>query len=260
MKSIYNSSSISDKVAKMTIDAQFENLLNTAKENNGGIQGNVWCALDTSGSMGVRVSPNSNLSAYDVCISLGIYFSSLNEGDFHKNVIMFDACSKIKQLTGSFSEMYSQIAKTTTAWGNTDFQSIIDEIVRIRKTRPNVSLEEYPNTILVVSDMQFDDCGRYSNYDTMKRKLYEVFPKEFVDSMKFIWWQVNGKRTKDVPATLNDGGCYFISGFDGSVISTLLGGESQVIDEKTGKKRLPSMEELIYIVMNQEVLNLLKIS
>jgi hypothetical protein len=117
-----------------------------------------------------------------------------------------------------------------------------------------------PKKLYIISDMQFDDCGRYSNYDTMKRKLYEVFPKEFVDSMKFIWWQVNGKRTKDVPATLNDGGCYFISGFDGSIISTLLGGESQVIDEKTGKKRLPSMEELIYIVMNQEVLNLLKIS
>lgn len=259
MLRLYRSTSISAKVAKMTLDAQFENLLKTAKEGTGGISGNVWCALDTSGSMTCRVdAKNSELTAYDVCISLGIYFASLNEGAFNKNVIMFNNTSQVKQLTGTFSDMYTQIANSATAWGGTNFQSIVDEIVRIRTSRPNIPLTDYPTTLLVVSDMQFNNCGVNTNYEAMKRKLYTVFPMEFVDSMKFIWWQVNGRRTKDVPATLDDGGCYFISGFDGSLITLLLGNESQVVDEKTGEKRTPTMEELITITMNQEVLTLVK--
>ena len=61
-----------------------------------------------------------------------------------------------------------------------------------------------------------------------------------------------------MPATMDDGGCYFISGFDGSVVTMLLGGESQVVDEKTGEKRTPTMEELAQMAMNQEVLQLLR--
>ena len=249
-----------DKISKMTIDAQFENLLKTAKEGTGAITGNVWCALDTSGSIRCRVSIGSELTACDVCVSLGIYFSSLNEGAFNKNVIMFDDESHVKQLSGTFTEMYQQIVRTSTAWGSTNFQSVINEIVRIRRRFPNIPLEDFPTTLLVVSDMQFNPVGgnTNTNYEWAKKDLAKVFPQEWVDNFKFIWWQVNGRRTTDMPATMDDGGCYFISGFDGSVVTMLLGGESQVVDEKTGEKRTPTMEELAQMAMNQEVLQLLR--
>lgn len=252
--------SVKEKISKMTINAQFENLLKTAKEGTGAITGNVWCALDTSGSMEGRISQDSTVTAFDVCVSLGIYFSSLNEGAFNKNVIMFDDYSKVKQLTGTFSDMYQQITGASTAWGSTNFQSVIDEIVRIRRRNPNISLEDYPTTLLVVSDMQFNPVGRNAetNYEAVVKKLSTAFPSEWVKNFKLIWWQVNGRRTTDMPATLDDGGCYFISGFDGSIITMLLGGESQVIDQQTGEKRTPTMEELAQAAMNQEVLQLLK--
>ena len=258
-RKLYRDNTINGKIGKITIDAQFENLVKTAKEGTGSISGNVWCALDTSGSMSSRISSASELTAYDVCISLGIYFSSLNDGAFHKNVIMFDNESYVKQLNGTFSEMYSDIVTTRTAWGGTNFQSIVDEIVRIRKSNPNIPLTDYPTTLLVVSDMQFNATGSNStNYEAMKEKLYKVFPKEFVDSIKFIWWQVNGKRVNDVPATLDDGGNYFFSGFDGSIINLLLGSNSDIVDKTTGEKRKPTMEELIEIAFNQEILTLVK--
>lgn len=249
-----------EKIAKMTIDAQFENLIQTAKDNNNGIKENVWCALDTSGSM---ISPigKSALSAFDVCISLGCYFSTLNEGAFHKNVIMFDNYSEIKQLKGSFSEMYTDIIREKTAWGGTNFISIIEEIIRVRKHNPNIPLEDFPTTLLVISDMQFNaPIGhKTTNYECMKTLLYDAFPKDFVDNMKFIWWNVNAKIGKDVPATLDNAGCYFLSGFDGSIISLIFGDNNQIIDEKTGEKRKPTMLELIDIAMNQEILKLIKL-
>ena len=58
---------------------------------------------------------------------------------------------------------------------------------------PNIPLEDYPSTLLVVSDMGFnptnnwryqrDEVLEQTNYEAMKSKLYGCFPTEFVDNM-----------------------------------------------------------------------------
>lgn len=254
-----------DLMTKITVDKQFENLIETGKKNDGGIKGNVWCALDTSGSMASTI-PGTNITAMNVCVSLGIYFSTLNEGAFHKNVIMFDDTSRVKQLSGSFSEMWNQVP--ANAMGSTNFQSVVDEIVRIRKAKPNIPLSDYPQTLLVVSDMQFNPSGSYwgtygrnkelSNIEASKAKLRSAFPDEFVDNFKFIWWNVTSRATTDVPSTLDDSQSYFLSGFDGAVISLILGGDAEIVDEKTGEKRMPTAEELVQIALNQEVIAMVR--
>lgn len=251
-----------DLASKITIDKQFENLIATGKKDGGAIQGNVWCALDTSGSMDA-VIPGSDVTAMNVCMSLGIYFSTLNEGAFHKNVIMFDSTSRVKQLSGSFTEMWKQIP--ANAMGSTNFQSVVNEIVRVRLEHPEIPLEDYPKTLLVVSDMQFNPAGYWywndnepSNIEASKAKLSVAFPKEFVDEFKFVWWNVTSRRTEDFPSTLEDGSSYFFSGFDGAIVSFLLGGNAAVVDTKTGEKRMPTAEELVDIALSQEVISLVR--
>lgn len=259
---------------KITLDKQFDELIRLGKENNGGIKGNVWCAIDTSGSMNARIG-NSDITAYDVCVSLGIYFSNLNEGAFHDHVIMFDDNSKIKKLKGSFTDKWLQIKTSETAWGSTNFQSVINEIVRVRMQHPNIPLSDYPTTLLVVSDMQFNPSNRgysyYSfdynkkenkaaidtNYEVAMAKLRKVFPLAFVNDFRIIWWNVNGSYGNDMPSTLDDRNTYFFSGFDGSIITLLLGGE-EVVDKETNEKRKPTMEEMLDMALNQEIL--LKVS
>ena len=256
-----------DLATKITIDKQFDNLIATGKQNEGAIKGNVWCALDTSGSMGCHI-PDSNVTAINVCVSLGIYFATLNEGAFHKNVIMFDSTSRVKQLSGSFTEMWKQVP--ANAMGSTNFQSVVDEIVRVRRSNPSIPLEDYPKTLLVVSDMQFNPSGDYwyreavtkesqlSNVEAAKAKLRSVFPSEFVDEFKFVWWDVASRRTEDVPSTLDDSSSYFFSGFDGAIVSFLLGGDAEIVDDKTGEKRMPTAEELVQIALSQEVISLVR--
>lgn len=247
-----------DITKKFTLNKQFNSLIESAK-NNGGIKGNVWCALDTSGSMTCNITKNG-LTAMDVCMSLGVFFSTLNQGAFHKNVIMFDSVSRIKQLEGEFCDMMKQIPMN--AMGGTNFQSVVDEIIKVRRNNPNIPLEDYPQTLLIVSDMHFNPSGRFyrdsisredelTNYEAMKEKLSEVFPKEFVDDMKFIWWCVSSSTTQ-FPATMEDGGCYIMSGFDGSTISLILGEEDKV--NENGEKIKLSMEELVIKALNQEIL------
>lgn len=239
-------------VKRRTADKQFEGLLELARDNS--TRENVWCALDTSGSM--EAEAVAGVSAYDVCISLGIYFSSLNEGHFKDHVVMFDNVSRILKLGGSFSEKLNQIRSASTAWGSTSFQSVIDEIVRVRTENPNIPIEDFPSTILVVSDMQFNDTETAeTNYEAAMRKLHAVG----LPDVKIIWWCCVS-RGKDFPSTINDKGVTMIGGFDGSVVDILLGHTASEGPEKALKaeeKALDAYQQMIK-VLEQEVLNYLE--
>lgn len=246
-------------VQKVTIDKQFDGLIATAKKDDGGIKGNVLCAIDTSSSMGCQISGVPGLTSYDVCASLGIYFSELNTGAFHNHIALFDNTSRMMELKGSFSDKWYQIIKSGWWGGGTNFQSLIDLIIRTRRENPNIPLEDFPKTLIVVSDMQFNPCGSQSNYEVMMNKLRACFPSEWVDEFRCIWWYCASRSgsSKDVPATMEHGGQYLFSGFDGAVISLLLGGEAK-IDEDTGKAVQPTMEEMVEAALTQEVLLLVQ--
>ena len=255
---------------KITVDKQFESLLATGNADGGAIKGNVLCALDTSGSMTCPVTSNG-VTAYDVCVSLGIYFSALNKGAFHNTVAMFDNTSRLLKLQdGTFSEKLNQIHSTSTAWGGTNFQSLIDLIVETRRKNPSIPLEDYPTTLLVVSDMQFNPSDSYSygrygdaqeqtNYEAAMSKLRTVFPEEFVENFQIVWWfcsgqtRPNGRKLNDVPSTIDNKGTFVISGFDGAVISLLLGGDAK---DENGEKKELDMVELAKAALSQEVLML----
>lgn len=250
------------RITRITVDKQFDGLIATASKDGGAIQGNVLCALDTSGSMNGPALDDAGTTPFHVCISLGIYFSELNQGAFHNTVAMFDDTSTLLKLKGkTFSDKWNEIISQQTAWGSTNFQSVIDLIVDTRKNHPEVPLEDFPSTLVVVSDMQFNPSTSYynriseqTNYEAAMSKLRKVFPSEFVDNFKIIWWYCSNRKTSDFPSTMENGGTYMMSGFDGSIISFLLGGDIVV---KTPDKKMPSMEDIIQAAFNQEVLTLI---
>lgn len=250
------------RVTRITVDKQFDGLIATASKDGGAIQGNVLCALDTSGSMSSSALDDAGTTPFHVCISLGIYFSELNQGAFHNTVAMFDDTSTLLKLKGkTFSDKWNEIISQQPAWGSTNFQSVIDLIVNTRRNHSEIALEDFPSTLVVVSDMQFNPSTSYynrvseqTNYETAMSKLRKVFPSEFVDNFKIVWWYCSNRKTSDFPSTMENGGTYMMSGFDGSIISFLLGGDIVV---KTPDKKMPSMEDIIQAAFNQEVFSLI---
>ena len=254
-----------DLATKITIDKQFDGLIETAKKDGTPIKGNVLCGLDTSGSMTWVTLDNAGTQPYDVCLSLGIYFSELNQGAFHNVVADFNDRSTLRTLSGTFSEKWSYLQSNCKGWGSTNFQSLVDLIVDTRKNNPKIPIEDFPQTLLVVSDMQFNPSGPWSdhraspsvektNYEAAIAKLSEVFPKEFVDNFKIVWWYCANRHTSDFPSTMEDGGTYMISGYDGAVISFVLGGDAKV--DEHGKTVQPTMEEIVDMALSQEVISL----
>ena len=252
---------------KHTLDAQFKGLVDKARAD-GNITENVWCCLDTSGSMNQQVKGLKDVYCSDIASSLAVFFADLNTGAFHNKVIMFDNVSTPYDMVGdSFCDRIMNLP--SVGCGGTNFQSAVDEIIKIRKQHPEIPLESYPTTILVVSDMEFNPVNyrwygsprqQDTNYEYSKNALKEVFPSEFVDNMKFIWWDcVSRHGVTHFEGDAFTAGCTFLSGFDGSIITTLLG-ESKVVDERTGEVRQLTAEELVAKALNQEILTYIKLN
>lgn len=245
---------------KYTIDMQFKQLVETARQN-GSMKRNVWVALDTSGSMGTFVDGLPNISCADIANSLAVFFAELNIGTFHNQIIMFDD----KSWPYKFKEegFCDRIENLPFAWGGTNFQSVIQTIIDIRQQNPSIPLEDYPTTLLVVSDMQFNpvwrehEGGRWvykgTNFESAKRALKKVFPSDFVDDMKFIWWDCASKR-QTYEGTIEDSNVMFLSGFDGSIMPMLLNEE---MDENEHKKIMPL--EMVKKALSQEILQYVQI-
>lgn len=242
-----------------TYNAQFNKLLENAINDVSPelLESGVLCALDTSGSMGSFGYYSGKARSYqplDICLGLGIYFSSLLRGDFKDYVAMFDDTSRLLKVPGNFCQKVDQLHNHMNAMGSTNFQSLIDMLVKFRKNNPEVPLSDYPKTLLVVSDMMFDSSGRYNNHKTALAKLASVG----LTGMTFVWWNVNGYQ-KSYENKANDTGVVLVSGFDGSILTSVLKGTQLVKDEVTGELRQTTPLEVMNECLNQEILNKVKL-
>lgn len=217
-------------VQKIIYDKQFETILEPMRGHK---LGNVLACLDISGSMGMQVMPN--VTAMDICLSMGIVFSALNTGYFQDAVCGFSDNAVLFKLKGGFCDrlhflkhdsLFQQIA-----WGSTNFQGTIDLLVKVRKENPEIPVDQYPETVLVISDMQFNPANNWQernklDIDQAAQTNYEVARKKLdavgLPGVRIIWWYVNGAGG-DFPSQMNDKGVYMIGGFDPVNIKALMG-------------------------------------
>lgn len=216
------------EIQRFIYNKQFKSIL---QNFSGHSLGNVLSCLDISGSMGCQVIPN--VSAMDIGLSMGLVFSALNIGHFKDTVCGFsDSCMTLK-LAGEFTDRLHTLQNDSEfqriAWGSTNFQGVIDLLVKIRTNNPEIPVEEYPDTLLVVSDMQFNPSGRNTdtNYEQARKKLAAAGLKDVL----IIWWYVNG-QSSDFPSTMQDKGVLQIGGFSPENLKTLMGKE-MTIKEKS---------------------------
>jgi hypothetical protein len=88
--------------------------------------------VDVSGSMGVEVGGNPNLSCMDVAVSLGMYISERNEGSFKDAFITFSNNPQLQYLTGTLSERLHQLRRAD--WGmSTDLEAVFNLILHQAK-------------------------------------------------------------------------------------------------------------------------------
>jgi len=193
-------------------DAQFDALPNFVGDAK------ILPMVDVSGSMGVPLAGTT--TAMDVAISLGLYLSHNTSSDFKDMFLTFSGNSKIQTLKGSLSQKFTQLSRAEWQM-NTNLHSAFEEVLRVAKAG-NVSQENMPDYIILMSDMQFDSCVRHDNsaLEMVKRKYREAGYK----MPAVIFWNLAARISADQsPIKMNDRGVAIVSGFSPSIMAMVLG-------------------------------------
>lgn len=156
----------------------------------------------------------------DVSVSLGVYISERNKSIFKDAFITFSAKPQMQYLKGSLYERFRQLHNAE--WGmNTDLESVYKLILN-KAVENNISEDEMPTKILIISDMEFDQCAR-NNSDTALSMIQRMYSNAGYKMPEIIFWNVNG-RIGNVPASFNSSGIGLVSGFSTSILKSILQG------------------------------------
>lgn len=180
-------------------------------------KGNALVMCDTSGSMygGKSVVP------MEVAIALTLYLSERNKGCL-KNVFMtFEEQPKFMKVYGSnLAQKYMNVSHASWA-GSTDLEAAFDLLLKTCITH-NVAIEDMPDAIVVVSDMQINKVGvgednRLTFYDIMSKRYAEHGYK----MPHLVFWNVNAKNPT-FHASMSDSAASVVSGYSANIYSQVM--------------------------------------
>lgn len=171
--------------------------------------------IDVSGSMETNIS-GSSITALDVAVSLGLYCADKNVGPYKDMFLTFSGNPKLEIIKGNIVDKINQICHSE--WGmNTNLEKAFNKILDVAK-EGNVTQDDMPDVMLILSDMQFDDCtmGTYNALE-MISIIYETHGYKMP---KVVFW--NLVAHDNVPVKFNQHGVALISGFSPAIMKSVL--------------------------------------
>ena len=185
--------------------------------------GNVLCVVDGSGSMLCPVG-TGNVTALHVSNALGIYFAERMSGAFHNRFITFSNSPRYVDLsTCRTLREKLELALSHSECTNTNIEATFELILQTA-VQNCLKQEELPQTILVISDMEFDNAVWGQDTDT----LFETIRKRFAccgyQLPRLVFWNVNS-RTGAIPVRENELGVGLVSGFSVNICKMVLSNE-----------------------------------
>jgi hypothetical protein len=185
--------------------------------------------VDVSSSMNCSAGGNKNVSCMDVSISLGLYISERNEGPFKDAFITFNTTPTLEVVKGSLSERYNQMHSAN--WGgSTDLQKAF-MLILTKAVESNISQEQMPTMMLVLSDMEFNEAisTRYGQTATWDVTAQEMLEQMYADAgykmPKMVFWNIQSRSDNNKPVEFDKQGTALVSGFNVNILKNLLAGK-----------------------------------
>lgn len=174
--------------------------------------------VDVSGSMSCAVGGNKNLLCIDIALALGLYCADKNTGAFKDTFLTFSAKPKAQVLTGTLSQKMAQMNRSDWEM-NTNLNAAFDEILRIA-VKGKVADTDMPKTLLILSDMQFDQCVKHD--DTAYKMIVRKYADAGYTVPNVVFWNLNSHD--NVPVKFDKRGTALVSGFSPAVMKGVLSG------------------------------------
>ena len=209
LKGVINRTTL-DKTTTDHIVAQWDALPNYVGDAS------IMPIVDVSGSMSCPAGKNTNVSCMDVSISLGLYLADKNKGVFKDTFLTFSDKPQLVTLKGNIVDKVAQMSKSD--WDmSTNLHAAMDKILSVA-VKGSVPAGDMPAMLLILSDMQFNQCARYD--DTAMQMIERKFADAGYTVPQIVFWNLNS--SDNVPVKADKSGAALVSGFSPSIMTSLL--------------------------------------
>lgn len=207
-KIIYNHLYI-DATDQKIIESQWKALPNYMEGNSR----RLLPMVDVSGSM-------SGLPM-EVAISLGMYIAERNDGVFKDCYLTFSQTPILQYICGNNLVERVRMMQNTNVGYSTNiyaaFKVILDSAINLK-----LHESEMPNSIIIFSDMQFNDSQVSGSSKAMFDKIKDMYNDAGYVMPDLTFWNLNAALT-NVPVTQNEQGVSLVSGFSPTILKNILG-------------------------------------
>ena len=210
--------------------------------------GKTLCVVDGSGSM-TRVVGNTGVSCLQVAHALGIYFAERCSRELRDKYITFSMHPQFVDLSkGKTLREKLEIASAYTEVANTNIEAVFNLLLQTA-VKAHLKQEDMPESILMLSDMEFDGCARFGGDNVRPdEKLFQTIAKRFAQYgyklPRLVFWNIAG-RTGTIPVKENDLGVALVSGFSPAVMKLVLSNQTDPYDclvEELNSERYEAVE------------------
>jgi hypothetical protein len=176
--------------------------------------------VDVSGSMNTPAGgygSKSKTTCLDVAVSLGLYLADKNVGAFKDTFLTFSSDPELLHLQGNIIQKCQQMVQSKWAM-STNLHAALDKVLDVAK-EGNVPDSEMPSMLLILSDMQFNQCARFD--DTAYGMIARKYDAAGYTLPKIVFWNLNASFGNQ-PVKYDTSGVALVSGFSPSLVKNLV--------------------------------------
>lgn len=172
----------------------------------------LWANLPdyTLGKNGIVVADVSGSMEGDpmaVSVSLALYFAERNTGAFKDHFITFSSNPTLQKVSGTTLRDKMNSIERAEWGGSTNLYKVFECIANAA-----TNADDVPETIYIISDMEFDQCADLTNFQAIDA----LFKAKEIKRPNLVFWNVNA-RNKQVPVEQNQYGVTLVSGLSPSI-------------------------------------------
>ena len=175
--------------------------------------------VDVSGSMGCPAGKSTSVTCLEVAVGLGLYLADKNKGAFKDTFLTFSGTPELVTLKGNVVEKARQMQQSKWAM-NTNLNKAFEKILSVA-VKGNVPQSDMPAMVLILSDMQFDQCVK--NDHSAMEMIESKYKAAGYNVPQVVFWNLNS--SDNVPVSAHKSGAALVSGFSPSIMTSLLGAD-----------------------------------
>lgn len=188
---------------------------------------NALCVCDTSGSM--TSGYYNKIAPIDVAIALALYTAERAQGPFKNHFISFSSRPTLIETTGvDFCDKVARIYRQNLC-ENTNIEATFDLILNTAR-RNHLSQSELPESLIIVSDMQFDAARGYrwggDSTKTLMENITHTWKLAGYKMPKLVFWNVNAASGGGNISMKDEDGITFVSGASPSIFTQIMTGKT----------------------------------